>query len=64
MTITCKIKFIDSARFMSRSLSSLIDYLVEGIHKDKCKNYNSDIEYMTTMAHWYLNVEVPRKIMK
>ena len=33
--ISNKIKFIDSARFRSRSLTSLTDDLVEGFHKDK-----------------------------
>ena len=36
-TISYKIKFIDSARFIASSLSSLVDNLVEGIHKIKCK---------------------------
>ena len=34
-TITCKIKFIDSFRFMSSSLSSLADNLSHGLHCDK-----------------------------
>ena len=33
-TITYKIKFIDSFRFMSTSLSSLVDNLSGGIHND------------------------------
>ena len=32
-TIFYKIKFVDSARFMASSLSSLVDNLGEGIHK-------------------------------
>ena len=36
--ITYKIKFIDSYRFMSISLSKLIDNLSEGIHNNKCLN--------------------------
>ena len=31
-----KIKLIHSFRFMSRSLSSLVDNLSEGLHNDKC----------------------------
>ena len=34
-TIKCKIKFIDSFRFMSSSLSSLVDNLSHGLHCDK-----------------------------
>ena len=35
-TITYKIKFIDSFRFMSSPLSNLVDNLSEGLHSDKC----------------------------
>ena len=34
--ISCKIKFIESFRFMSSSLSNLVDNLSEGLHSDKC----------------------------
>ena len=37
-TISYKIKFIDSARFMTNSSSNLADNLIEGIHKTKCKD--------------------------
>ena len=36
LEITCKIKFIDSYRFMSSSLFKLVDNLSEGIHNNKC----------------------------
>ena len=38
-TITYKLKFIDSFRFMSTSLSSLVDNVSE-IHSEKCRNEN------------------------
>ena len=38
-TISYKIKFIESARFMARSLSNLLNNLAEGIHEIKCKDY-------------------------
>ena len=44
-TISYKIKFIDSARFMTSSLSNLVDNLVEGIHKIKCKEFDCFLEY-------------------
>ena len=36
-TISYTLKFIDSTRFMTSSLSSLLNYLADGIHKIKCK---------------------------
>ena len=44
--ITYKIKFIDSYRFMSSSLSKLVDNLSEGIHNNKCVNCNSCLDYI------------------
>ena len=38
VTISYKIKFIDSARFMASSLSNLVDNLAEGIHKIRFKD--------------------------
>ena len=44
--ISCKIKFIDSFRFMSSSLSSLVNNLSEGLHNDKCTDCKSSLDYM------------------
>ena len=44
--ITYKIKFIDSYRFMSSSLSKLVDNLSEGIHNNKCADCESCLDYM------------------
>ena len=38
-SITYKIKFTDSFRFMSSSLSSLADNLSDGRHSDKCTDW-------------------------
>lgn len=45
--IKYKIIIIDSVRCMGSSLSSLTDNLVEGLHKGKCKDCKSSLEYMT-----------------
>ena len=46
LEITCKIKFIDSYRFMSSSLSKLVDNLSEGIHNNKCVDCKSNLGYV------------------
>ena len=46
--ISYKTKFINSYRFMSTSLSKLVDNLSEGLHNDKCKDCKSYLDYMTT----------------
>ena len=48
MKISYKIKFIDSFRFMSSSLSSLLDNLSGELHSDKCTDCKSCLDYMTT----------------
>ena len=48
-TIIYRIKFIDSFRFMSTSLSNLVDNLSEGIHDNgKRTKCDSPLEYMST----------------
>ena len=42
-----RLKFIDNFRFMSTSLSSLVDNLSEKTHSDKCKNCKSELNYMS-----------------
>ena len=46
LEITYKLKFIDSYRFMSSSLSKLVDNLSEGIHNNKCLDCNSCLDYV------------------
>ena len=46
--ITYKIKFTDSFRFMSTSLSKLVDNLSEGLHNNRCVDCKSCLDYMTT----------------
>ena len=46
--LSYKMKFIDNYRFMSTSLSNLVNNLSEGVHNDKCTSCKSCLDYMTT----------------
>ena len=48
MKISYKINSIDSSKFMSSSLSSLVDTLSEGLHCQKCTDCRSCLDYMIT----------------
>ena len=45
--VSYNIKFIDSYRFMSSSISNLIDNLSDGLHNDRCIDSKSCLDYMT-----------------
>ena len=45
VTISCKIKFIDSARLTATFLSNFVDNLTGGIHKIKCKDSDYFFKY-------------------
>ena len=45
--ITYKIKFIGSFRFMSTSLSSLVDNVSERVYSEKCTDCKSCLDYMS-----------------
>ena len=44
--IVYKLKFTDSFRFISTSLSSHVDSLPDGVHNIKCKDCNSFLDYI------------------
>ena len=46
LEITYKIKFIDSYRFMSSSLSKLVDNLSERIRNNKCLDCKCCLDYI------------------
>ena len=46
VNILYRLKFIDSFRFMSTSLSSLVDNLSDRLQSNKCKNCESCLYYM------------------
>ena len=45
-TVAYEIKFIDSFRFMSSSLSTLFGNLSEGLHNYKCTDCKSCLDYI------------------
>ena len=47
-TITYKIKFVDSFRLMSTSLSNLVRNLSENLHNNRCIDCKSCLDYMRT----------------
>ena len=47
-----KIKFIDSMRFMTTSLSKLIGNLTEGMHKTKCKYCDCFMNFKVSKMIW------------
>ena len=48
VNISYKINFIDRFRFMSSSLSSLVNNLSEALHSDKCTDCKPCLDYMIT----------------
>ena len=51
LEITYKVKFIDNYRFMSSSLSKLVDNLSEGIHNNKCSDCEFNLDYIKIKKH-------------
>ena len=47
-SISYKLQFTESRRFLASSLSNLVDNLAKGIHKIKCK-YGHDNKKMTNV---------------
>ena len=69
MDITYKIKLIDSFRFMSTSLSKLVDNLTDDILNDKCVKCKSNLCFGNTMNETfeyvkYSNVWILKKNIK
>ena len=58
MTISYKVKFIDSARFMASSSSNLVDNLAEGIHKIKYKDCDCFLEYENVSRTIWQNINI------
>ena len=63
VTISYKIKLIDSAKFMASSLLNLVDNLTERIHKIKCKDCDCFLEYESANDN-SINVYLAVKILQ
>ena len=46
MTIPYKLKLVGSFRFMSTSLSSLVNNISDGVHRNKCTNCKCSLDYL------------------
>ena len=56
VNIPYKLKFIDSFRFMSTSLSNLVDNISDEPHSNKCANCKSSLDYMKAEDNQYFSV--------
>ena len=64
-TFSYKMKFLDSARFMATSLSSLVRNLAEGVHKIRYKDCDCFLEYESVKDDWIkYNAYLAMKIFK
>ena len=66
-TISYRLQFIDSARFMASSLSNLVNKITERIHKRKFKYRHADknvklVESNTKIASALLNTQTLKMI--
>ena len=52
-TTTCKLKFIDSYRFMQCSLSTLVDNLSGNDKKESCNKFTDSMRFMTDSLSVY-----------
>ena len=62
--IKYRLKFIDSFRFMSTSLTSLFDHLSAKLHTNKCKDCKSELDYMSIKNNQFFNVLSIKRIIR